>query len=275
MLIRYGYEIAIACPRPTPVLTMMGLHDEHRADLVVPEDTVTTPDVPYAVFRDAFGNTVRRLVAPAGSLAIRGDGIVDDDGLPDPADRDAPEIPVAELPEDCLAYLLPSRYCESDLLGDTAWSLFGDVAPGWGRVQAICDHVHGHIAFAYDRASATRTALGAHREGVGVCRDFAHLAIAFCRCLNIPARYVNGYMGDIGVPESGPGDFNAWIEVWLGDRWWTFDPRNNARRLGRLVIARGRDATDIPMLNSFGRHELTAFQVWTHEVRALPVSVAA
>jgi transglutaminase-like putative cysteine protease len=222
------------------------------------------------MYRDLFGNAALRFVAPAGDISIWGDGTVVDDGAPDPIFLDAIEILVEDLPNDCLVYLLGSRYCETDRLSQIAWDLFGHVSPGWGRVQAICNFVNQHINFSYRDADATRTAFEAYQEGVGVCRDYAHLAIALCRCMNIPARYVNGYLGDIGVPILDPMDFSAWIEVYLGGRWMTFDPRNNVPRIGRIVVARGRDAVDVPLINSFGPHLLKSFRVWTYEVADTP-----
>jgi transglutaminase-like putative cysteine protease len=198
-----------------------------------------------------------------------GDATIEDAGKPDRVALNAQEVPVPNLPDDSLVYLMGSRYCETDRLSQIAWDIFGAVAPGWGRVQAICDFVHNHIRFDYMQARSTRTAFETYHERVGVCRDFAHLAVAFCRCLNIPARYVNGYLGDIGVPAVDPMDFSAWIEVFLDGEWYTFDPRNNTPRIGRIVVARGRDAADIPLINSFGPHVLKAFRVWTYEVSAL------
>ena len=211
-------------------------------------------------------------MAPAGDLTIWGDATIEDDGKIDPANFAAGEVPVAELPDLCLLFLMGSRYCETDKLSQTAWDLFGKTPPGWGRVQAVCDFVHRHIKFDYQQARSTRSAFDAFEERIGVCRDFAHLAVAFCRCLNIPARYINGHLGDIGVPVVDPMDFSAWIEVFLDGSWWTFDPRNNMPRIGRIVVARGRDAADIPLINSFGPHVLKSFRVWTYEVSDHPAS---
>jgi transglutaminase-like putative cysteine protease len=230
---------------------------------------VTTPPVPTTTYRDLFGNVCRRFVAPAGDFSIWGDGTVEDSGALDPVHWEAVEIPVAALPDDCLVYLMGSRYCETDRLSQIAWDLFGPVAPGWGRVQAICDFVNRHITFGYHNARNTRTAYEAYQERVGVCRDYAHLAITLCRCMNIPARYINGYLGDIGVPIVDPMDFSAWMEAFIGGRWQTFDPRNNVPRIGRIVVARGRDAADIPLINSFGPHVLKSFRVWAYEVTDL------
>jgi transglutaminase-like putative cysteine protease len=266
MLIRYGYEITLTCQQPTALVCLLSVHEDRAADIRAPETTFTNPDVPVSTYRDLFGNRCRRLVAPAGDLTMWGDATIEDDGKPDRQAPDARELPVPDLPDDSLVFLLGSRYCETDRLSQIAWDLFGAVAPGWGRVQAICDFVHNHIRFDYMQASSTRTAFEAYHERVGVCRDFAHLAAAFCRCLNIPTRYVNGHLGDIGVPVVDPMDFSAWIEVFLDGEWHTFDPRNNTPRIGRIVVARGRDAADIPLINSFGPHVLKAFRVWTYEV---------
>lgn len=268
MYIRYGYEITVTCPQPTALVCLLSLHDDRAADIRVPESTFTMPDVPTSTYRDLFGNRCLRLVAPIGDLTIWGDATIEDSGLPDPILPSAREHPVPDLPDDCLVFLMGSRYCETDRLSQTAWDLFGNVTPGWTRVQAICDFVHGHIRFDYMQARSTRTAYEAYHERVGVCRDFAHLAVALCRCLNIPARYVNGHLGDIGVPVVDPMDFSAWIEVFLEGEWHTFDPRNNIPRIGRIVVARGRDAADIPLINSFGPHVLKGFRVWTYEVDA-------
>ncbi len=267
MLIRYGYDFVLECTQPTPLVSMVSVHPEVEPRLVATERHETAPDLPVSTYLDGFGNRCRRLIAPAGELRMSGGGVVRDSGLIDDIDPSAAEILVEHLPDHTLVYTLGSRYCETDILMQAAWDLFGNVPPGWGRVQAICDHVHNRIAFSYAEARSTRTASQAWQEGRGVCRDFAHLAITFCRCLNIPARYVNGHLGDIGMPFSpDPMDYAAWIEVWIGGRWWTFDPRNNMRRIGRIVIARGRDAADVPMINSFGQHWLKSFTVVTEEV---------
>lgn len=273
MLIRYGYDITINCAQPTAMVCLLTVHDERLADVRSPETVITTPTIATRTYHDLFGNVCRRFVAPAGDLAIWGDGTVEDDGALDPLDPDAEEIPVAQLPDDCLVYLMGSRYCETDRLSQIAWDLFERVAPGWSRAQAICDFVKQRITFGYHNARSTRTAFEAYQERIGVCRDYAHLAIALCRCMNIPARYINGYLGDIGVPIVDPMDFSAWIEVYLGGRWRTFDPRNNVRRIGRIVVARGRDAADIPLINSFGPHVLKSFRVWAYDVTGLPAPV--
>lgn len=268
MLIRYGYDMTLVCQQPTALVCLLSVHQDRAADIRAPERTFTTPIVPVSTYYDLFGNLCRRLVAPAGDFTIWGDATIEDDGEIDPVIPDAREVSVPDLPSDCLAYLMGSRYCETDKLSQVAWDLFGTLPPGWRRVQAICDFVHDHIHFDYMQARATRSAFEVFHERVGVCRDFAHLAVAFCRCLNIPARYVNGHLGDIGVPVVDPMDFSAWMEVFLEGQWHTFDPRNNVPRIGRIVVARGRDAADVPLINSFGPHDLKSFRVWTYEVEA-------
>lgn len=265
MFIRFGYDITVHCEQPTPMVCLMEIHPDRYGDLKAPEEIVTTPTVPTRTYVDLFGNVCRRFTAPAGDFSIWADGVVRDPGTADPAFPGAAEVPIPDLPDECLTYLLGSRYCETDQLSQIAWDRFEHVAPGWDRVQAICDFVHGHLEFDYMKARATRTALEAYQERVGVCRDFAHLAIALCRCMNIPARYVNGHLGDIGVPILDPMDFSAWMEVFIGGQWVTFDPRNNQRRIGRIVVARGRDAADVPLINSFGPHVLKSFKVWTYD----------
>ena len=266
MLIRYGYEITINCGQPTALVCLLSINEERAADIRVPESTFTNPSVPVSTYYDMFGNLCRRMVAPTGDMTIWGDATSEDDGKVDRAAFGAREVPVPDLPDGCLVYLMGSRYCETDKLSQAAWDMFGRTPPGWGRVQAICDFVQGHIRFDYQQARSTRTAFDAFNERVGVCRDFAHLALTLCRCLNIPARYVNGHLAEIGVPVVDPMDFSAWIEVFLEGEWYTFDPRNNMPRIGRIVVARGRDAADIPLINSFGPHLLKSFRVWTYQV---------
>lgn len=274
MLIRYGYDITVTCTEATPMVGLLTVRDDHAADLRKAETLVTTPPIPSSTYRDLFGNHCRRFVAPAGDLQLWGDGTIEVSGERDPIHAMAMEVPIAALPDDCLVYLLGSRYCETDRLSQIAWDMFGRSRPGWARVQAICDFVHGHITFGYLDARSTRTAYEAYGERIGVCRDCAHLAIALCRCMNIPARYVNGYLGDIGVPIVDPMDFSAWIEVYLDGGWVTFDPRNNVPRIGRILVARGRDAADIPLINSFGPHVLKSFRVWAYDVTGLPLDDA-
>ena len=266
MLIRFGHEITVTCERPTPLVCLVAPHQERLADLALPEVITTNPPAPIHSYFDLFGNLCRRFTAPAGQFTFSSDCTLRDSGQLDPYAPDAAEVPINDLPDDTLVYLMGSRYCETDRLSQIAWDTFGSTPPGWARVQAICDFVNRRIKFNYMEASSTRSAWDGYHEGKGVCRDFAHLAIALTRAMNIPARYVNGYLCDIGVAPTGPGDFAAWMEVFLGGRWWTFDPRNNVRRIGRIVVARGRDAADVPLVNSFGPHVLTGFRVWTDEV---------
>jgi transglutaminase-like putative cysteine protease len=224
--------------------------------------------IPAARYIDRDRNIVRRLCAQAGSLSLRLEGVFHASGLKDEVDRTADAWAVSDLPPDVLRFLRGSRYCETDHLSDFAWTNFGAIPGGWAKVQAVCDFVHDRLTFGYANARSTRTASEALAEGVGVCRDFTHLAVALCRCLNIPARYCNGYLGDIGVsPDPAPMDFNAWFEAFLGGRWFTFDPRHNQPRIGRILIARGLDAADIPMITTFGSHALTRFAVVTEELR--------
>lgn len=273
MRIHLGYELIYECPQPTPMILTLSIHFSRVSDLVTPDHIITSPPVPIAAYRDGFGNWCSRLVAPAGEIRITTDAVINDSGQPDAAAPGAPQHAVEELPEETLVYLLGSRYCETDRLVDTAWSLFAGTPPGWARVQAICDFVHGHLSFGYQHARVTRTALEAFNEGKGVCRDYTHLAIAFCRCMNIPARYCTGYLGDIGVPPApDPMDFSAWLEAYVGGRWYVFDPRNNLPRIGRVLIARGRDAADVPLSNAFGPNVLKGFRVWTDELVDRPES---
>lgn len=267
MQIRLGYQLIYDCPQPTPMLLDLSIHFSRVSDIVVPDHLITTPSIPITAYRDGFGNWCSRIVAPRGELRLSTDAVVNDSGAPDPVVPSACQHPVESLPEETLVFLLGSRYCETDRLTEVAWNLFGKAPAGWGRVQAICDFVHNHIAFGYQHARPTMTAFEVFNERRGVCRDYAHLAIAFCRCLNFPARYCTGYLGDIGVPPSAdPMDFSAWFEVYLGGAWYTFDARNNIPRIGRVLIARGRDAADVPITHTFGPNTLKDFRVWTDEV---------
>ncbi|RYH08308.1 transglutaminase family protein [Tropicimonas sp. IMCC6043] len=263
MQLRLGCRLSFDLPAPTPMILLLNVHYSRASDLVRPDLLVTEPAVPVEAYRDGFGNWCNRLVAPAGGMVVSTDGIIRDAGTPDPVDRLAGQTPVEQMPVELLNFLLPSRYCESDVLSDFAWERFGSGPQGWDRVQAICDFVHDHVSFGYEHSRPTRTAVETLNEAVGVCRDFAHLAVALCRCLNIPARYCTGYVSDIGQPPPyAPMDFAAWMEVHLGGKWWVFDPRNNDIRRGRVLIARGRDAADVPLTHSFGKHELKDFKVW-------------
>jgi transglutaminase-like putative cysteine protease len=267
MRIRIGYEIVHVCPQPTPLIVTLNVHYSRVSDLESPDHVRTEPTVPLEAYRDGFGNWCARLVAPQGRLRIHSDAVIRDSGLPDVRVEHAEQHAIEALPFDTLVFLQGSRYCETDRLMEKAWELFGSTAPGWSRVQAICDYVHRHITFGYEHARMTRTALEAFEERRGVCRDYAHLAIALCRCMNVPARYCTGYLGDIGVPASAdPMDFSAYFEAYVGGGWYVFDPRNNQPRIGRILIARGRDAADVPISTAFGPNALESFRVWTDEV---------
>src|SRR5438034_683315 len=256
-------------PQPTPMIMVLGTHFTRASDVIVPDFLTTDPVVEITPYRDMFGNWCSRMVAPAGRVRLAGDGVVRDSGLPDPVFASAAQHAVEHLPADTLVYLLGSRYCETDRLSEIAWQLFEKTPPGWARVQAICDFVHHHIAFGYEHARASKTAWEAYEEKTGVCRDFAHLAIAFCRCMNIPARYCTGYLGDVGIPPvDAPMDFSGWFEAFLDGAWYTFDARHNTPRIGRVLIARGRDAEDVAISTTFGPNTLTGFKVWTDEVVA-------
>ena len=267
MKIRVGYSIAHDCPQPTPMILALSVHPSRAGDLLAPERLQVVPEVPIREYEDGFGNRCHFLEAPAGRIEMTSEAIVEDSGLPDEYAPEAVQHPVAELPTEVLVYLLGSRYCETDRLNNIAWSLFGNVPKGWGLVQAICDFVHQRITFGYQHARATKSAWDAYHEQQGVCRDFAHLAVTLCRCMNIPARYCTGYLGDHGVPpDPAPMDFSAWFEVYLGGRWYTFDARHNTPRIGRVLMARGRDATDVAMVTSFGPCTLSRFEVIAEEV---------
>ena len=267
MQIRLGYELIYDCPQPTPMILTLNIHFTRVSDIVVPDHLVTSPSIPITGYRDGFGNWCSRILAPPGQIRLSTDAIVNDTGRPDEVAAAAQQIPVQNLPEETLLFLLGSRYCETDRLSEAAWELFGNSPPGWARVQAICDFVHNHIVFGYEHARSTKTAWDVFNERKGVCRDYAHLAVAFCRCMNFPARYCTGYLGDIGVPPSqDPMDFSAWFDVYLGGRWYTFDARNNVPRIGRVLIARGRDAADVAISSTFGPNTLKSFKVWTDEV---------
>ncbi len=268
MLIRIGYELEYQFSQPTPMLLILNVHYTRASDLVHADNVLTYPATPLTMYRDGFGNWCTRLVAPAGPFRITSDAVIRDSGIAEPAFYAAHEHPVEMLPTDTLVYLLPSRYCETEHLSPVAWSLFGGMQPGWSRVQAVCDYVHDHLTFGYPFARPTKTAWEAYNERQGVCRDFAHLAIAFLRSLNIPARYCTGYLGDIGVPPmDAPMDFAGWLEAYIGGAWHSFDPRNNQRRIGRVLIAQGRDAADVPISMTFGPNVLQNFRVWTDEVQ--------
>ena len=267
MQLRTGFELIYSFPQPTPIILLVNIHDSRAADIVVPDHLVAEPPIRITSYRDGFGNRCNRVLAPAGRLRLTTDCVIRDSGQPDEMIFAAGQDSVQDLPEEILVFLLGSRYCETDLLSQTAWHLFSHVTPGYARVQAICDYVHNHISFNYQNALATRSAAEVYNGRTGVCRDFAHLAIAFCRCMNIPTRYCTGYLSDLGtLPPYGVGDFAAWFEAWIGGRWHTFDPRNNIPRVGRVLMARGRDASDVAIATTFGPNTLESFRVWTDEI---------
>ena len=268
MLIKIGYDISLNLSVPSAVLCALFVHPDREKDLLAPEDFHIYPDLPVEFYHDMFGNKCARVASGSGDIRFTSNATVRDSGLPDAYEPHAIQHEIQDLPTEVLPYVLPSRYCDSDshLLG-FAWNRFGNTPKGWIRVQAIVDFVHNHLRFDYQKARSDRTASDGFREGVGVCRDFTHLAITFCRCMNIPARYATGYLGDIGVPPvPDPMDFSAWFEVYLNHRWYTFDARHNRQRIGRVVMARGRDASDVALTTVFGSHLLTNFHVITDEV---------
>ena len=277
MLIRLGYDIHFQVGASAPMIAHLNVHPSRTPDLVEPDQLRIEPAVEIEQYQDSFGNLATRFLLPPGRIRLHNSFLIEDSGQPDVQNPRAEEVPVDRLPAEALRYLLASRYCEVDLLLDTAIELFGNSPRGWGRVQAICDWVHKHVTFGYEHARSSKTALDVYNERLGVCRDFQHLAVTFCRCLNIPARYVTGYLGDIGVPPRPPMDFSAWFEVFLDGRWWTFDARHNAPRIGRVLMAVGRDATDVAITTSFGSARLVQFDVVTDEEsdRELPMGQSA
>ena len=273
MLIRAGYEIEFDLPQPAEVITHLNVLAEHVPQLRTPDQMQVwangLPQMQMQSFHDRFGNLSNRLSAPAGRLRLYNDFVIADSGLPRQWPETARQHEVCELPNEHMVFLMPSRYCEVDKLSATAWQLFGHTALGWQRVKAICDWVHGNISFGYQYACNTSTANDVFESRRGVCRDFAHLAITFCRAMNIPARYATGYLGDIGVPfNPAPMDFSACFEVYMGGRWHLLDARHNQRRIGWILMARGRDAADCAITTSFGTANLVKFQVWTREVQS-------
>ena len=267
MRIRLGCEMVYDFQRPTHMVAMLHVHYSRAAQLEQADVVRSDPPVPVEGYRDGFGNWCTRLTAPAGRFQLRVDSVLRDDGRPDPLVPDAAESPMQDLPPEVLQYLLASRYCDTELLMQAAWDAFGHLPPGWSRVQAICDAVHERVAFDYMQARPTRTASETWNERRGVCRDYAHLAVTLCRCLNIPARYCTGYISDIGLPPPyAQMDLAAWMEVYLGGAWRSFDPRNNARMRGRVKMGHGRDAADVPLTHIFGGGPLLAFKVWTHRI---------
>jgi transglutaminase-like putative cysteine protease len=270
MLIRAGYEISLQCDAETPLMALLSIHPSRAGDLRSPAVITSSHSAPLVPEFDEFGNVRTRTTAPAGVIKLSTDFVIEDSGKPDEVAPWAQEVPVDQLPAEAVSFLLGSRYCETDKLSELAWSTFGTTPRGWARVQSIVDFVHSHITFGYQHARATRTALEGHQERVGVCRDFAHLSVALCRSMNIPARYCTGYLGDIGVPAvDAPMDFSAWFEVYLSGRWFTFDARHNTPRIGRIVMARGRDAADVAITTTFGPSKLQQFHIFTDEVGRL------
>jgi transglutaminase-like putative cysteine protease len=266
MIIRAGYRITFQCQAPTPMLLQLNVHPSRKADLLSPDAVRATPSLRTATYLDLFDNRVTRVEAPAGVVTFSSDFTIRDSGLPDETPEDSPLAPIGALPSEVLVFLLASRYCDSDNLADFAWSQFHGVGGGARLVQAICDFVHDRIRFDYAMANPRRAASDALREGVGVCRDFAHLAMALCRAMNVPARYCTGYLGDIGVPpDPAPMDFSAWFEVFLNGRWYSFDARHNMPRIGRVLMGRGRDAADVALSTAFGQAPLQYFEVTTRE----------
>ncbi len=267
MHIRAGFEILYDCPAPTPMILGLSVHPSRRGDLITPDWLRTDPHLEVRQYLDSFGNIYSRIVAPAGRTLLAADFIVQDNGLPQPVYPNSIQHRIEDLPDETLMFLLPSRYCETDRFLDLAWSLFGGAKTGWDRVQAIVDHSHERLKFGYEHASPTTTAYDAYEKQVGVCRDYAHLAITFCRAMNIPARYCTGYLSDIGQPPpDAPQDFCAWIEVYLSGAWHIFDPRNNQRRIGHILMARGRDAADVALVHNFGSATLSGFTVICDEM---------
>ncbi len=269
MLIRIGFDIQFELAAPTPMILLLFVRPSREDDLRAPQELLVIPETRICHYNDLFGNHCARLYAPAGLVSFQLETVVEDSGRPDRERRDLPQVPVQDLPNETLAFLLSSRYCEVDRLGDAAWELFGNTEPGWPRVEAICEWVNRHVTFGYEFADSTKTAWQVYQDGKGVCRDFNHLAVTFCRCMNIPARYVTGYLGDIGVPVAPyPMDFSAWFEVFLGDRWHTFDARHNVPRIGRILMAVGRDAADVAITTNFGSASLKKFHIISDLVSA-------
>jgi transglutaminase-like putative cysteine protease len=267
MQIRAGFSLSYDCPNPTPMLLTLNLHPSRRMDLLTPQMLSFSPAIESWDYVDSYGNVCTRITAPQGRMTVSTEFDIYDGGAHDIVPHDATQHDIRDLPDDTLIYLMGSRYCETDRLTNVAWQLFGQTRPGWPRVQAILDYVHKHITFDYQKADRTRTAYGAFNEQVGVCRDFAHLALTFCRCMNIPARYCTGYLGDIGVPsDPAPMDFSGWFEVYLGGHWYTADARHNEPRIGRILMGIGRDATDVALSTQFGPAVLSSFSVTTYEI---------
>jgi transglutaminase-like putative cysteine protease len=265
MLLRLAYDIQFDIPAEVAMVALLNVHSTRVSELLEPDELQTEPELDVTHYTDSFGNHCVRFVAPPGHLRLSSTTLLEDSGTADEVNWSARQWPVGELPNETLRFLMNSRYCEVDRFSSIAFELFGQTDAGWSRVQAICNWVHNKVAFNYQQARPTKTAMDVFTERVGVCRDFQHLAITFCRAMNIPARYATGYLGDIGVPVVMPMDFSAWFEVWLEGRWWTFDARNNMPRLARVLMATGLDAADVALTTSFGRADLAYFFVKTVE----------
>jgi transglutaminase-like putative cysteine protease len=262
MKLSVGYKLVYDCPQPTPMMLMLNTHFTCAPSILVADLLTVDPPVPLAQYRDSFGNLCSRMVAPQGRITLTTSALLEVSNQPELLSVEGEQHPVEQLPDECLMFLLGSRYCETDLMSDTAWQLFGSTAPGAARVQAICNFVNGHITFGYQHARPTKTAFQVYQERLGVCRDFAHLAVTLCRAMNIPARYCTGYISDVNLPPPYASmDFAAWFEAYVGGRWQLFDPRNNAPRTGRVLMARGRDAADVALSNTFGPTTLLEFTV--------------
>lgn len=272
MLIRAGYEFGFDAPLPVTMILKLYLHSSLLPNIKESENLRVEPQTIGEEFVDKFGNRACRLILPAGPIRISNQAVIENDWQPDIVNYHAQQIPLEELPTSVLPYLMSSRYCEVDLLSEIAWELFGETPPGWARVQAICDWVNSNVRFGYEYARVTKTAYDVYQERTGVCRDFNHLALTFCRCLHIPARYASGYLSDMGIPPQPLAmDFSAWFEVYLDHQWYTVDARHNTPRCGRLLMTRGLDAVDTALTTSFGQVNLTKFQVWTKDVSAVYV----
>jgi transglutaminase-like putative cysteine protease len=267
MIQKLGYDIQFEIPAPVTMVALLNVHPTRVADLRAPDELRVDPATQIEIYIDSFGNRCTRFVAQAGTLRLSNSTLIHDFGLPDPVRPDAREVPVHELPHEVLSYLYNSRYCEVDRFSMIALELFGALPKGWPRVQSICEWVNTKVSFGYQYARPTKSALDVYTERFGVCRDFQHLAVTLCRALNIPARYATGYLGDFDVPTSPtPMDFSAWFEAYLEDRWWTFDARHKHPRIGRVLMATGRDASDVAITTSFGMANLTQFTVVTEEL---------
>ncbi|MEP3438175.1 MAG: transglutaminase family protein [Hoeflea sp.] len=263
MLIRFGFEIVVDCPAPVPMLLALSTHTEFNGRLIGADYVRSTSMTPISVYVDRYGNRISRAVADQGRTTFWSDCATEVSGVPDIWPTFAIQHRIEDLPSDTLDFLGASRYCDSDSLGNFAWANFGATQEGWPRVQAISNFVHNHVTFGYKFGRPDKTARDVLEEKSGVCRDFAHLGVSLCRAMNIPARYASGYLGDIGVPDSGFDDFCAWFEVFLGGSWHTVDARYNVPRIGRILMVRGSDASDVAMITSFGAYQLSSFRVWT------------